>query len=560
MTEVGGAPVRPVPEEMEAIFANESPAWIRLEPQSVSGDPSPGLQARIHDPLWLLARQSQLGEFLGEDTGSPVSVSVRWTSTPVDTWRAGGQVAVPPTDFGRSDLLEPFVESEPRSEPGLRWRFEAGAQFVSMVADAGHGDILEAALQACPLPTVQAPAEGVEPFDPAADPYDKQAARLVAAFAGRIPDGERIAADLRRVAGTGNMPPWLSPVVNDVADEWLAWYDGAPGPDCWQERRLEYTFGLSAGPFELKANAFGGGRVDWFDFDAAPSTGATGESLTHTIGPVSATPLRFAGMPADRYWEFEDGGVNFGALEAKPHDLARIALAEFALVYGQDWMVVPIDIPFGELTVIDELTYVDTFGEQTTVARADDADRFQLFQIEGLPGIFVPPATPGALEGAALEEVLFLRDEMANLVWAVEQTVRGLSGRPRSRLQEPAPAPLPPGAEPAAELDYLLQSPVPDWWIPFVPMSTGPGAIELRKTKLHDGPRGEPAGALLEPGRGLAIDDVEVPREGVHVRRVPLLTRRPDGTYARWISRRASVGRGETSGRIVFDAATPRKP
>ena len=30
-----------------------------------------GLQARLYDPLWLLARQWQIGEFQGEDNGSP---------------------------------------------------------------------------------------------------------------------------------------------------------------------------------------------------------------------------------------------------------------------------------------------------------------------------------------------------------------------------------------------------------------------------------------------------------------------------------------------------------
>ncbi len=559
MTEVGGAPIRPVPQDMAAIFASESPAWIRLEPQSVSGDPSPGLEARVHDPLWLLARQLQLGEFLGEDTGSPVSVQVRWTSTPVDMWRAGGQAAGSTSAFAPADLLEPLVESELISEPGLRWRFEAGTQFLSMLADAGQAAVRQAVLQACALSTVDAPADGIEPFDPNADPFDKQAARLVAVFAGSLPDGERIAGDLRRWLASGRPPQWLPVSANEVAQEWLTWHDGSPGPDCWQKRRLDYRFGISAGGFELEAKAFGGGRVDWFEFDSAPSTAATGRPLTHTIGPVPATPLRFAGMPADRYWEFEDGTVNFGALEAKPYDLARLALAEFALVYGQDWMIVPIDVPVGEVTVIDELTYMDTFGHHTTVRRADDAERFRLFEIEGLPGLFVPPATPGVLEGAALEEVLFLRDEMANLVWAVEQTVRGPSGRSRPRIEEPVPAPLPPGTEEAAELDYLLQSVVPGWWIPFVPMSAGAGTVELRKATLREGPQGQPAGRLLEPGRGLTIHDAEVPREGVLVRRVPLLARRPDGRYARWISRRASVGRGETTSRISFDAADLRR-
>ena len=51
-------------------------SWNRLEPRTRS--PSLlGIEARIHDPLWLLARQWQFGEFLGEDAGSPVSVRVR---------------------------------------------------------------------------------------------------------------------------------------------------------------------------------------------------------------------------------------------------------------------------------------------------------------------------------------------------------------------------------------------------------------------------------------------------------------------------------------------------
>ena len=51
----------------------EPPGWTRLEPQSISGDPTPGLEARVHDPLWMLTRQWQLGEFHGQDLGSQCS-------------------------------------------------------------------------------------------------------------------------------------------------------------------------------------------------------------------------------------------------------------------------------------------------------------------------------------------------------------------------------------------------------------------------------------------------------------------------------------------------------
>ena len=52
---------------------------------------------------------------------------------------------------------------------------------------------------------------------------------------------------------------------------------------------------------------------------------------------------------------------------------------------------------------------------------------------------FLPPTWGRSLVGKALEEVLFMRDEMANMVWAVERTievplaVRSISRRPTSR-------------------------------------------------------------------------------------------------------------------------------
>jgi hypothetical protein len=49
--------------------------WNRIEPR-VRGDSLSSLDARIYDPMWLLARQWQVGEFAAEDAGSPVSVTL----------------------------------------------------------------------------------------------------------------------------------------------------------------------------------------------------------------------------------------------------------------------------------------------------------------------------------------------------------------------------------------------------------------------------------------------------------------------------------------------------
>ena len=69
---------------LEPLALLDPPSWTRLEPVTATGDPRPGLEARVHDPLWLLARQWQLGEFAGEDAGTPLTVRVVTNTTKVD--------------------------------------------------------------------------------------------------------------------------------------------------------------------------------------------------------------------------------------------------------------------------------------------------------------------------------------------------------------------------------------------------------------------------------------------------------------------------------------------
>ena len=84
-------------------------SW-RLEPTPRATGIEEGLAARIHDPLWLLTRQWQLGEFHGQDAGTPAIVEVAGKTTVIDAWRGGQQAtwadfdsAVTPLDA----LVEP---------------------------------------------------------------------------------------------------------------------------------------------------------------------------------------------------------------------------------------------------------------------------------------------------------------------------------------------------------------------------------------------------------------------------------------------------------------------
>ena len=437
-------------------------------------------------------------------------------------------------------------------------------------------------------------------LDPAHHPGGGQAAldpawqRLVRLLGGRddVADGE-VACLAIEAAGAG-LPAWLVPADADdeaalrgALTDWTTWYRAevsppASGGDAWVGERLEYRFRAAAGTegdgqVVLDAPAYGGGEIDWHTFDAAPDDTAHDPAdappppgAGREVHALLASPLRYAGMPADRYWEMEDAQVNVGVVEAEPWDLARLLVAEFALTYGNDWLVVPLDVPFGSLITVESVTYTTTFGErfhvQPTATVSPDGDwrMFTLTTPDGTrssDGLIVPPSAIAVQDGPPFEEVLFLRDEMANMVWAVERSVQGPSGAARDRSRE-RDDPLPPvaGAVETAELDYRLQSGVPARWIPYLPRSDGYRSIELIQAAMPD-PDGAavlPLGVLLGEASVKAIKDAEVPREGVVVRRLHSMTRRPDGSYVHWTTRRVGIGRGEGASRLAFNSAIDR--
>src|SRR5919205_2276488 len=92
-------------------------SWMRLEPRSRDAEMRDSLQARVYDPLWLLARQWQVGEFQGEDNGSPMMAQWRAEAAPLSRLYAGAiapntQVDASVYDGARAPL-ETVVEREP---------------------------------------------------------------------------------------------------------------------------------------------------------------------------------------------------------------------------------------------------------------------------------------------------------------------------------------------------------------------------------------------------------------------------------------------------------------
>lgn len=561
------------------VLLTEPPALTRLEPQSVSGDPAPGAEAEIADPLWMIGRQWQFGELLGEDVGSPVSVQVTARSLPITAWAPAGRMDGTDQEvtspqwraWPAQAVLEELIEDVPRAgyDRGLRWRAESGAGLVEALTEAGHSDTATALLAAAPL------ALATDPLDPTGT-LDRHAAELLLALSGAVPDGAKARDDL-----TAGIPGWVAgsadPAAADaVARDWLAWVEGAPNSGgAWTTTRLEHRFRLRFGhgssAVVLGADAFPGGPARWADLQWLPDEQVTIDGDDALPEPVSrtsvvlATPLRYPGMPADRYWQLEEGSVDVSQIEAQPHDLARLCLAEFALTCGDDWLVVPVDGLPGAIHQVQGVEITTTFGEHLTIA-ADSAGRrasgFRMFEVTSadgriLDGMVLTPTSATPLTGSEIETVAFVRDETANMAWAVEKVVPGRSGDGRQRRDEPTPKrPTPPPDTEPEDVIYQLETAVPACWIPLVPIRTGVAEVGLRKGAMLAAGEPVPAVSLLLQPTPLTFPNEEIPREGVTVRAVPTLSRRSDGSYARWVGHRVTVGRGEASSGFASDSAT----
>ncbi|MFC9392616.1 hypothetical protein ACFTWS_05545 [Streptomyces sp. NPDC057027] len=555
-----------------------------VRPSGTGGRLDDALAARVADPLFLLARQWQVAEFAGEDGGSPVWCTLSTESTPLGSFRPSADGTAVPLPKGVP--LEFLAEAgaapgETARQLTLRAAARAGGRFLATLRtvnlpDGVLDDIDEAVLAKAPLP---GPGS-----DPEQDPLRRDPAgrALREVLAGRAPDGAALAGHL----ADGWRPPGLTGPQRTAFDKaaglWLTWFGEQyrpPVTSSWARERLEHRFAVTAAPggrtVTLTAPEYTGGAADTYHFDLDTGGGALPAPAGGTPVGVLPTRVTYPGMPAERWWEFEDATVNLPHIDAGVTDLARLLVVEFANVYGNDHWIVPLELATSALHRIASLTVVDTFEETTVIEPADD-DRWSVFRLtDAATGAPAPPLLPllptasARLEGAPVEEVLFARDEMANLGFAIERIVQSATGRPRVRADEPPDdEPQVSPADPAA-LAYRLLTPVPPHWIPLVPvpLEQGAAAICLRRGQIPrfsaDGnrlPQVKAAGRVLEPEvKRVFFRDEEVPRAGVTVSRVPVVARGEDGRIHQWVGRRVRAGRGEASSALAFDGAVPPK-
>ena len=421
----------------------------RLETQPTAISLQAGLSAPLADPLWLLSRQWQFNEFQGEDAGTPLRVRFAVQGVKVDAFRAGADPAATWQPIGDHDVpIETRVEAEPAWSTHARLRGEAGQHALRMATPAVRAALLAAYPLALSAPT-----------DPDADRAGLLWSRLLHA---RTIDAIALADELRPlVDAAGHLPNLPARLALGGADAdaakamlatWLAWldellYEGDAAGASWQRNRMEYAFALKAGDTRLDAGEYTDGHVDWDDFRAT-AIAPQGDPVRQTFAVASRhpTPVRYPGMPAERFWEFEDGNVNFAGAEAGVTDLLRMCVTEFALTFGNDWFLVPVRLPVGWIHRVTDFVITDNFGIASSPAaiRNPEGAQWTLYSVTPDPmlqgrldhALFLPDSLDGVLEGTVLEETMLARDEMANLAWAIEHTVQGVSGEPLNRELE----------------------------------------------------------------------------------------------------------------------------
>jgi hypothetical protein len=575
--------------------------WNRLEGRPRRDDFSRALKAEVRDALWMLCKQWQIGEFRADDAGSPVIAKVRLRSSPVVTYEAGG-VAEP---------LEPTLPLEAKverraiawSSNGHKLHLDLRAQLARhwcklLDAEGLAGTYASRYLARWPItvPGRTASSDQVH--------ADRRGWQQLAALAGRMIDGGDLFVHVvdggAASDGIALDAPQHGTKLDVLGLELVAWFRRLylhPESSAWKPSYLEHQFTCVAAQADravaLEAEEFPGGHLGWYSFDRgrqALEVDATQEQLT-TMSFLP-TPIAFEGMPDPRWWALEDRKTDFGAVKPSTTDLAQLLLVEFGLVYSNDWFMMPLRVPASVLARIEGLAITNTFGERFWVdaagrGRDDNWHRWAMFQISANdarraadPSLLVPPTTSRTLDGKPLEQIELARDEVANMVWAVERTIPSISGAARSGRdaardtaayhRDLVDATAPPPIGYTAPIHYLAQATVPEHWIPFVPTHV-PGSnreIQLQRSRMLRIIAGAPTpppkipprttlireGLEASPAQPYFVHEEEIPRAGTLLELRFRRARWVNGEAPVWLGVRRQTGRGERGSGIAFDS------
>ena len=595
--------------------------WNRIEGRPrATKDFTRALKAEVRDALWMLSRQWQMGEFKGDDAGSPVLAKMRLDTTQLNKYQADNN----PVQAMPGDLpLEAQVEQKPlplrvlHGKLSLDLRLMAGRRWKRLLDQAGLiGQLWSFCLEHFPIrmPDPDNPDDAYICAHP-------EAWQAYAAGAGRMVDGLSLYLFLSKGGLLTELPGGdvLPAEPEAVEKSFIDWFSqlflqpNDPEDNAWLPSHLEYQFNCSApqpdGDQVMTATEYYHGHLDWYNFNFDPSIDSLGDVETttpetllgKTVRTVLPTPVMFDGMPNTRWWAFEESRVNYSYLNPSTREISKLLFMEFGLIYANDWFLMPVDLPVGSLAKIKGLSVTNVFGEHFWLeasGRGSDADweRWNLFSInvdgdEEQPAdtsILLLPTVPKIQESEPVETVAFIRDEMANMVWGIETKIplphgesvtgSGAAAQFREYLQRLVNESLLAAneteatTEALAKIRYEIMNQIPENWIPFIPVHLDHQTreIQLQRAAMprfldnDDSPdKVRPRTIFLQDGladkKPYFIYEEEIPRAGAQLHHSYQRTRWKNGRVVVWFGSRKTTGRGEGSSGLGFDRILANK-
>lgn len=623
----------PTEVQLKAIIKDKSYpisyAWSRLEGRPETNNFDRALKAEVRDPLWMLTRQWQLGEFEGDDAGSPVIAKLCTSTIEVNKYKANGQSV---QAFEKSVPFEAKVEQRPipfstfQQDISLDLRLIMGRRWLKILDNAGF---LVAGVKQFFLDHY-----GIKTPDPDLEAdagicAHQESWQQYAAVAGRMIDGGKLFfewgdSSVTHYYDLPDFPAVGSPTQFDLLeDEFRLWFNDLfyqptnPVDDAWIPSQLEYQFAISAADVGsekvMHAEEYYHGHLDWYNFDVTKDTASLGDLPAGAPAPVPPkkitqslipTPVQFEGMPNTRWWAFEDSRTNFSYIKPNTAELSKLLLIEFGLIYANDWYLIPYEASVGTVTRIKGLTVTNSFGENFWIDAAGGSDtletqRWNMFTMKEDSGrgggtdkdLLLLPTVSKIQESKPLEEVLFIRDEMANMVWGVETVIPLADGNGKSGFEAAAeyhgflqklidktvvtvvPDPPVSDGDEEAKIRYEVMNTIPENWIPFVPAHVDDSNREVQiqraaMPRILIGDTGKPdkirpRTSLLQFGLAARdpyfIHEEEVPRSGVRLKQSYQRTRWNDGQVFVWLGVRKITGRGEGSSGLGFDRIVAKR-
>ena len=574
--------------------------WNRLEGRPRTHNFDRALKAEVRDALWMLTKQWQMGEFNGDDAGTPVFSKVHITSSHLGSYSAAGK---PEQVYEENVPLEakaeqkkiPFFMAD--REINVDIRLQMGKYWLKLLGKNGlafRSDFIDGFSFTLPAST-----KSTDYIYAHREVWQK-----LSAISGRCMDGYKF---YQYISEAGNKASDIIPgamvedkiLIDNLSTDFKTWFKLVyyqpenTNDDAWLPQQLEYQFTCSALAGHeikaLKAEEYYQGHLDWPAFDIkiedSHAGGPDKKKFTDTFIP---THVQFDGMPDNRWWRFEDSKTNLGDIKPSTTDLSKLLFMEFGLIFANDWFLVPYKLPIGSLANVEGLTVKNNFGETIWIKATEEEKTkdlpWSMYKLRSAlqnNTLFLAPSAIKVHEGDPLEEVHLIRDEMSNMVWGIETIVTQPAGAGdkgheaalrirqfHEKLVKIAPAPV--DVPYAAKISYLAMTDVPENWIPFVPVhkSGDNREIQLQRAsmlRIIDGDpdipvKIKPQTSILREGLDTIPDPLpyfiheeEVPRSGIRVIQAFQRTRWINGEVFVWLGMKKKSGRGEGSSGLAFD-------